>query len=546
MGGFLCRARRRGSRQAKVVLGLVTAAAACAAFPATALADFTASLSLNQSAGTMAGSSPAIGFDERFGSTSGDGVKTVSLALPPGLLANESIAGGGCLLSSTPNPACHVGSGTVSLAGGGPQSFTVDLVKPPNPADFAGLTIVSGTTPLSTSGVTLGSNGAATVVSNLAPGIAETDFSFTDLRLPSSCASPPANVTMTAVSQSGVTVTAAAPLTVTGCNGLPYAPTLAVSEVKDAKDTGVTLGFDITQGATEAASKTIVLTLPRGVTANRAADAACLTGAGAGCVVGTATATLPLAPRNLTGTVTLGGSATSPTVTVSFPAPFAITLVGDVSLSAGTITINNVPDVPLTDLHLTITGPDRQKAFTTGCAPSRATGTFASQSGVTKTVSSKVTLTDCAAKPTASGSASGLASGHPKLGITVSQGQGAATVASLAVGLPAGLKIARSAITTSPTCVTKHGRKNCTTPIKGLGVSGASVKSVALKGGTLVVTLKKPAASVAVSVSGPVLTETSSLQSRVKAHKVKSVTVTLKVIDTKRTTTSLPVKLNAH
>ena len=88
------------------------------------------------------------------------------------------------------------------------------------------------------------------------------------------------------------------------------------------------------------------------------------------CVVGTATATSPLAPSQLTGTVTLAGSATSPTVTVSFPAPFALTLVGDVSLTAGTVTINNVPDIPLTDLHLTITGPNKQKAFTTSCTPS--------------------------------------------------------------------------------------------------------------------------------------------------------------------------------
>ena len=143
MGAFLSGARRRGSRQAKAVLGVGAVAAACAAFPATVLADFTASLSLDQSAGTTAGSSPAIGFDEKFGSTTGDGAKTVTLALPPGLLGNESIAGGGCLLSSSPNPACQVGSGTLTLAGGGSQSLAVDLVKPLAPADFAGLAFVS-------------------------------------------------------------------------------------------------------------------------------------------------------------------------------------------------------------------------------------------------------------------------------------------------------------------------------------------------------------------------------------------------------------------
>lgn len=543
MGGFLFRARRRGSRQAAVLLGFIAAAAACAALPAIALADFTASLSLDQSAGTMAGRSPAIGFDERFGSTSGDGVKTVSLTLPPGLFANGSIDGGGCLLSSSANAACQVGTGTVSLAGGGSQPFAVDLVKPPNPADVSGLAVVVGTTPLATSDVTLDASGAATVVSNLAAGVDETNITFTDLRWPTSCPSPAANVTMTAVSQSGASVTTTAPLDVTGCSGLPYAPRLAVSEAKDAKDTGAALGLEITQAADEAASKTIVLKLPSGVGVNLPADRSCLSGAG--CVIGTATATSPLAPVKLTGTVTLGGSATSPTVTASFPAPFALTLVGRVNVPAGTVTINDVPDVPLTDLKLSITGPNGQKAFTTTCAPSSATGTFTSQSGVTRTVSSKVALTHCVAGSAVSGGAGGLATGHAKLRIKASQGQGAAKIASFAIRLPAGLTFARAEIPTAKPCVTRHGKKKCTaTLVKGLAVSGAGVKSVTLRGGMLVVTLTRAAASITIHLSGPVLAETRALQSAVKKHKVTSVTVRLKITDARHTTTSEPLTLS--
>jgi hypothetical protein len=216
-------------------------------------------------------------------------------------------------------------------------------------------------------------------------------------------------------------------------------------------------------------------------------------------------------------------------------------------LTAGTVTINNVPDVPLTDLKLMITGPNGQKAFATTCRPSNTTGTFTSQSGVTKVVSSKVTLTHCAASPTASGSARGLATGHPRLRLTASQGQGAAKIASIAVGAPTGLKFARSVISTTRTCITKHGKRMCTTTlIKGLGVSGAKVKTVAVTGGTLMITLKKAAEDVAVNLSGPALTETSSLRSEVKKHKVTSVTATLKVTDAKHTTTSVPLKLDAH
>jgi hypothetical protein len=398
--------------------------------------------------------------------------------------------------------------------------------------------------------VTLGANGATVSFPNLAPQITDTNLTFTDLRLPTSCPSPAANVTLTAVSQAGVSATATAPLTVTGCSGLPYAPTLAVSETKDAKDNGATLGFDITQAANEAASKTIVLKLPSGLGVNVAADVTCLTGAGPGCVVGNAKATSPLIPNAAlaNGVVTLGGSATSPTVTVSFPAPFAITLVGNVSLSAGTVTIANVPDVPLTSLTLTITGPNGRKAFTTSCKPSSTTGTFTAQSGATKTVTSTVMLTHCVASPTASGLVSGLASGHPRLRINMSHGQGAANIASVAVGLPAGLRFSRSGVTTSNTCVTKKGKKKCTTTtlIKGLGVSGASVKAVALRGGKLVITLRKAAGRATVKLSGPVLSESRSLQKGVKKHRVKSVTVTLKVTDAKHTSTSVPLKLKAH
>jgi hypothetical protein len=44
-----------------------------------------------------------------------------------------------------------------------------------------------------------------------------------------------------------------------------------------------------------------------------------------------------------------------------------------------------------------------------------------------------------------------------------------------------------------------------------------------------------------VSLSGPVLTESSSLQTKVKKHKVKTLTVSLKI-----GTTMVPLKLTAH
>ena len=60
------------------------------------------------------------------------------------------------------------------------------------------------------------------------------------------------------------------------------------------------------------------------------------------------------------------------------------------------------------------------------------------------------------------------------------------------------------------------------------------------------ITLKKAAGTVTMSLSGPVLTETKSLQTSVKKHKVKKLKVTLKVTDAKKTSDPVPLKLAAH
>jgi len=121
-------------------------------------------------------------------------------------------------------------------------------------------------------------------------------------------------------------------------------------------------------------------------------------------------------------------------------------------------------------------------------------------------------------------------------------------VSSVSVGLPGGLRFSRAGIVMTKTCTTKGGKKKCTTTTltKGLGIKGAIAKSVALKGGRLVIALKKAAGKVTISLGGPVLTESGSLQTKVKKHKVKPLTVTLKITDAKGNSTSVPLKLKAH
>jgi hypothetical protein len=536
-------------RQRRALAGLVLAAAALAALPASALAAITPSLALDQTAGTTAGSNPAIGFNATFSPNPlGDSVKDLSLGLPQGLLANANINSGGCLASSTPSTSCQVGSGTIT-AGGTPTPVTLYLVAPPKAGDVAGLALVVGTSvapPASTADVTLGATGLDVAFSDLPNlAISAMNLKVTNLRMPTSCPSPAANVTLTADSYGdpASSKSTTAPLAVTGCAALPYAPTIAASITRDATDSGAGLDIAITQAANESASKSIVVNTPKGLSPNFTADAACLTVSP--CQIGTATATSPLVPSAAlaNGTVTLGGSIASPTLTIAFPAPFAITLKGDVNLASGAVTFASVPDVPLTSLKLHITGPSGQKAFNiTSCVPANVSGTFTAQSGATHTTTVAAAFNNCPVSPTVTRSVHGLASGHPGLKFKVTRAAGAPGIAVVAVGVPAGLSFAHSAFVSHRTCTTK-GKKKCTrtTLIKGLGISGARAKSVALKHGKLVITLNKPASSVTVTLSGPLVAESKALQTKVKKHRAKSLKFTLKITDANGTATTVSV-----
>jgi hypothetical protein len=540
-------------RPRRALLGLITAVAALAVLPAAASASITPSLTLNQTAGTTAGSSPAIGFDAVFApNPATDGVKDVTFALPPGLLANANINGGACLLAATPTAACQVGTGTVTAGGTGVPVTEYLVVAPSGSGAAGGVAVVNNATQqvVTTGAVSLGATGLNVAFTNLpaALDISEMNLTLTDLRLPTSCPSPAANVTISADSQTDSTSkTASAPLTVTGCSGLPYAPKLTAA-VAATKSGGAALTLGITQAANESANSNIVLHLGGSISPNAGADIPCLTGTG--CTIGTATATSPLLPSVVlaNGTVKLGGSATTPTITVSWGAPFPLTISGTVSLSTNSVTFASVPDLPLTSLQLKVTGPNGQSAFMTNCAPSSLVGNFTAQGTQTASSTAPITFTGCVVKPSVSGSTSGLASGHPSVKFKVAHGKNGPNVSSVSIGLPTGLEFSHSAFVTKKTCVTKGGKKKCTstTLIKGLSVKGGTAKSVALKGGNLVITLKKASASVSITASGPLVTETKALQTNVKKHKTKTLKFALKVTDAKQNTTSTTLSLKAH
>ena len=110
---------------------------------------------------------------------------------------------------------------------------------------------------------------------------------------------------MSADSYDDATVhTVTAPLSVTDCSALHYAPTFKVSATRDSADKQVKLSTQILQSAAEAPSGAVALAFPASVLAPNLASvqSLCPSLASGHCApVGSATATSPLYPAPLTG-----------------------------------------------------------------------------------------------------------------------------------------------------------------------------------------------------------------------------------------------------
>ncbi|HTC71452.1 MAG TPA: hypothetical protein VK655_01095, partial [Solirubrobacteraceae bacterium] len=281
---------------ARTALTGLLVAAVIAICPALAQAVLTPMLTLEQGAGTTAGTSPATGFNINFNPRLGvDSVKNLSIAFPSGFLLNLGMDSGGCVTSTAPNPLCVLGTGTIHTTKGVATPVTLYLVAPPTLANVAGIAFViqGGATiigPVSPSA----SDPAAWSVSFLGfpIGIEEMQFTLASPRLPTSCSAARTVTIQTLSYELDSTATASAPLAVTGCNTLPYAPKVAatVTKIKGGADVVVT----ITQsGADESATGAIAFGNPNGVKINKVL-APCFKGTT--CTVGTVDASSPDLP----------------------------------------------------------------------------------------------------------------------------------------------------------------------------------------------------------------------------------------------------------
>jgi hypothetical protein len=475
----------------------------------------------------QAGGSPTMTFDMQWlaSGSSADTPKTVTLGLAPGLLANAA-ANPSCLLTPnlTAGGPCQIGTATLDASVGTvDQPITgvgVFLAPAQNPATQLATIDLVVPAPVSTTlaaALTMTSTGSLVLTAGNLPAIPTVSLTGLDLtinptlggqpfnRLPTSCGAATSTLAVT-FAGSTTPFSATGAFTPTGCSTLPFTPTLTATATKDSSDSNVAITTSTTQpnALSQAADKTLTLTVPPAVLSPNVPNA--LTLLNSGKAVGTATATSPLIPVPLTGTVTLTGTALSSNLTITFAPPFNIMLQGAINLSNSSVTFSDVPDAPLSNLSVTLAG-GAQGLYETTCTPPNGTlmGAFTGQNGVSATSNVALTVAGCATSVTPGkpmvfgGSLSGLAKGKGKLKFGLEEGQNAKPIKKFELGLPSGLTFST----------------NAKADKKGIRVKGATFK---VNKHAVTIIFAKPVAKAEVSIGSPAMIVGSKLEGTVRTE----------------------------
>ncbi|HUE28744.1 MAG TPA: hypothetical protein VMP89_18360 [Solirubrobacteraceae bacterium] len=538
-------------------LTLVVTLAGLVALSPSAQASVSPTMSLDQSAGTTAGGTANLGLDLKFSDSGTDSPHDLVINLPPGLLANAALDGGACLRTAQlSGSSCEVGSGTVTatpdvlgvinppLPVSVPVTFY--LVPPPTTGDLAGLAVVGLGEQLGATGdirirptgdpdgvgVTLKlalpdqlplALGPLGTVNLTQISLTEINSTFNSLRYPATCPAAPAGLTAAVDSYSDSTVhTVTAPLSVTRCSALTYSPAFSVIATRDSNDRQVQLRTTITQAPGQAPSRSVSLAFPTATLAPNIESIAALCrdlAAGSCQPVGAATATSPLYPTPLTGTAYLTGTSSGLMLTLVFPSPFPLTLNGAVDLIHNSATFTGLPDIPLTNLGVSLSGGADGLFLSTCQTPSgSATAMLTDQNGdKSATVPARFTVAGCtstssgaatigggstggggqpAGAPTVTSSGvAGLRSGHPSLRFRITQSRHAAKLSGVTIELPVGLRFVAH-------------------PRAGIRLTGATLKSLRLSHGHLTITLRHPVRSLTITIGSAALTETAALKAK--------------------------------
>jgi subtilase family serine protease len=134
-------------------------------------------------------------------------------------------------------------------------------------------------------------------------------------------------------------------------------------------------------------------------------------------------------------------------------------------------------------------------------------------------------------KPTTkSVSLKGLSTGKPKLTFSVVAGAFAPALKSVAIKLPGGLGFAKRAKSLSKGVTAKSGRRKLKFSLK-------------LSRGVLTITFKTPVTTASLTLVGPAIVISRGEVAKVRKHKVKKLTISLKTTDASHKTTSVPLSL---
>lgn len=125
-------------------------------------------------------------------------------------------------------------------------------------------------------------------------------------------------------------------------------------------------------------------------------------------------------------------------------------------------------------------------------------------------------------------SLSGLGKGKPKLTFTLGAGSFAPALKSVAIKLPGGLSFAKKT-------------KSLTKGVTVRSGAGKVPFTLALKRGALVVVFKATVTQASLTLVSPAISISKAEAAKIRRHKVKKLTVSLKATDASRTTTSFSV-----
>lgn len=316
-----------------------------------------------------------------------------------------------------------------------------------------------------------------------------------------SCA--PMAVNGTLFSDLGASAEVSSPYQATGCENVPYTPTLAATVVGSRSEVNTNghpaLNTVVGAGLGQGGTKTVELILPEGVSidVDRIKRSCPIANYEAGtckaeAIVGEAVAESPLIPVPLTGNVTFVSvpGVPLPELRIDLRGPLSITVSGKVRQQGTRLLaeISGLPDTPLTRFELTLAGGSRgllqasRDLCSTPTLPFDAQ--FASFTGASakKTVSADIPA--CA--PAATVKLSSLRTGKPSFDLRIVGGRTAVTRTQLT--LPSGLAFASSA------------RVRKLVRVSATGLKRGSKATLTVKGRTLKLSVPKGQAATVLRV----------------------------------------------